>query len=87
MFPGLIEVKRTVFIEEDHQYKVSSRARQDARQQPRPGRPSGDAMSFWGYKFRNFVPHANSLAGNISRFILRIELTRLLTIMPNIALL
>lgn len=36
------------FIEEDHQYKVNSRARQDARQQPRPGRPSGDAMSFWG---------------------------------------
>ncbi|KAB8291731.1 hypothetical protein EYC80_006528 [Monilinia laxa] len=41
----------TVFIEEDNQYKVTSRARQDARQQPRPGRPSGDAMSFWGYKF------------------------------------
>ncbi|KAA8563743.1 hypothetical protein EYC84_011761 [Monilinia fructicola] len=41
----------TIFIEEDHQYKVNSRARQDARQQPRPGRPSGDAMSFWGYKF------------------------------------
>ncbi|KAJ8068243.1 hypothetical protein OCU04_003811 [Sclerotinia nivalis] len=41
----------TVFIEEDHQYKVKTRARQDARQQPRPGRPSGDAMSFWGYKF------------------------------------
>ncbi|CAD6445064.1 bf97a254-7ea1-44ce-9949-889bd8ccca96 [Sclerotinia trifoliorum] len=41
----------TVFIEEDHQYKVKTRARQDARQRPQPGRPSGDAMSFWGYKF------------------------------------
>lgn len=36
------------FIEEDHEYKVKSRARQDARQRPQPGRPSGDAMSFWG---------------------------------------
>ncbi|EMR90125.1 putative protein rai1 protein [Botrytis cinerea BcDW1] len=39
------------FVEEDHQYKVVTRARQDARQRPQPGRPSGDAMSFWGYKF------------------------------------
>lgn len=36
------------FVEEDHQYKVVTRARQDARQRPQPGRPSGDAMSFWG---------------------------------------
>lgn len=36
------------FIEEDHQYKVKSRAIQDARQRPQPGRPSGDMMSFWG---------------------------------------
>lgn len=36
------------FVEEDHQYKVMTRARQDARQRPQPGRPSGDAMSFWG---------------------------------------
>ncbi|ATZ58569.1 Bcrai1 [Botrytis cinerea B05.10] len=41
----------TIFVEEDHQYKVVTRARQDARQRPQPGRPSGDAMSFWGYKF------------------------------------
>ncbi|KAI9641210.1 decapping endonuclease targeting mRNA [Ciborinia camelliae] len=42
---------RGMMTKEDHHYKVQSRARQDARQQPRPGRPSGDAMSFWGYKF------------------------------------
>ncbi|EDN92963.1 hypothetical protein SS1G_08828 [Sclerotinia sclerotiorum 1980 UF-70] len=41
---------RGMMTKEDHQYKVKTRARQDARQRPQPGRPSGDAMSFWVYK-------------------------------------
>lgn len=40
----------TIFLEENHQYKLSSQARQ-SRQVPQPGRPSQDMMSFWGYKF------------------------------------
>ncbi|KAK2628473.1 hypothetical protein QTJ16_001576 [Diplocarpon rosae] len=38
------------FIEENHEYKLQSQARQ-SRQQTNPGRPSQDMMSFWGYKF------------------------------------
>ncbi|PBP17596.1 RAI1-like protein [Diplocarpon rosae] len=38
------------FIEENHEYKRQSQARQ-SRQQTNPGRPSQDMMSFWGYKF------------------------------------
>lgn len=40
----------SVFLEEDHAYKVKSQAQQ-MRQTTRPGRPSQDAMSYWGYKF------------------------------------
>ncbi|KAH8588382.1 protein RAI1 [Bisporella sp. PMI_857] len=40
----------TIFIEENHEYKRQSQARQSA-QVPQPGRPSQDMMSFWGYKF------------------------------------
>ncbi|KAK0116303.1 decapping endonuclease targeting mRNA [Cadophora gregata] len=39
-----------VFIEENHEYKRQSQARQ-SRQFSQPGRPSQDMMSFWGYKF------------------------------------
>ncbi|PVH81686.1 Dhp1-interacting protein Din1 [Cadophora sp. DSE1049] len=40
----------TIFIEENHEYKRQSQARQ-SRQFSQPGRPSQDMMSFWGYKF------------------------------------
>jgi len=40
----------TIFIEENHEYKRRSQARQ-SQQKPQPGRPSQDMMSFWGYKF------------------------------------
>jgi len=40
----------TIFIEENHEYKRQSQARQ-SQQVPQPGRPSQDMMSFWGYKF------------------------------------
>ncbi|KAM3073564.1 decapping endonuclease targeting mRNA, variant 2 [Clarireedia jacksonii] len=40
----------TIFIEENHEYKSKSHARQSASR-PAPGRPSQDMMSFWGYKF------------------------------------
>jgi len=40
----------TIFLEENHKYKLDSQARQSA-QRPQPGRPSQDMMSFWGYKF------------------------------------
>jgi len=43
-------VKDTIFIEENHEYKRQSQARQ-SRQFSQPGRPSQDMMSFWGYKF------------------------------------
>jgi RAT1-interacting protein len=35
------------FIEENHEYKLKSHARQSASR-PAPGRPSQDMMSFWG---------------------------------------
>jgi RAT1-interacting protein len=37
----------TIYIEENHEYKLKSRARQSA-QVSQPGRPSQDMMSFWG---------------------------------------
>ncbi|KAL3427097.1 hla class iii protein dom3z [Phlyctema vagabunda] len=40
----------TIFLEENHGYKLQSQARQ-SRQVSQPGRPSQDMMSFWGYKF------------------------------------
>ncbi|KAE8446141.1 Protein rai1 [Mollisiaceae sp. DMI_Dod_QoI] len=40
----------TIFIEENHAYKLQSHARQ-SQQVSQPGRPSQDMMSFWGYKF------------------------------------
>ncbi|PSS10595.1 hypothetical protein M430DRAFT_21950 [Amorphotheca resinae ATCC 22711] len=40
----------TIFIEENHEYKLKSQAKQ-SQQVPQPGRPSQDMMSFWGYKF------------------------------------
>ncbi|KAI9052299.1 hypothetical protein LZ554_003653 [Drepanopeziza brunnea f. sp. 'monogermtubi'] len=40
----------TIFIEENHEYKRQSQARQ-MRQPSHPGRPSQDMMSYWGYKF------------------------------------
>ncbi|TVY52089.1 Decapping nuclease RAI1 [Lachnellula cervina] len=40
----------TIFIEENHGYKLDSQKRQ-SQQRPQPGRPSQDMMSFWGYKF------------------------------------
>ncbi|KAH8821548.1 protein RAI1 [Xylogone sp. PMI_703] len=40
----------TIFIEENHSYKLQSQARQ-SQQVPRRGRPSQDMMSYWGYKF------------------------------------
>jgi len=43
-------VKGTIFLEENHAYKLQSQAKQ--HQQPsQPGRPSQDIMSYWGYKF------------------------------------
>jgi RAT1-interacting protein len=38
---------RFSFIEENHEYKRRSQARQ-SQQVPQPGRPSQDMMSFWG---------------------------------------
>lgn len=40
----------TIFIEENHGYKLQSHAQQSSRVS-QPGRPSQDMMSFWGYKF------------------------------------
>ncbi|OBT78450.1 hypothetical protein VF21_00990 [Pseudogymnoascus sp. 05NY08] len=40
----------TIYIEENHDYKVQRQARQ-SRVQTAPGRPSQDMMSYWGYKF------------------------------------
>jgi len=40
----------TIFIEEDHSYKLASWEKQRQRPAP-PGRPSQDMMSYWGYKF------------------------------------
>lgn len=40
----------TIFIEENHDYKLASWEKQ-RQQRPRPGQPSQDVMSFWGYKF------------------------------------
>jgi len=40
----------TIFIEENHEYKLASQARQ-SKQISAPGRPSQDMMSYWGYKF------------------------------------
>ncbi|PBP16752.1 hypothetical protein BUE80_DR012588 [Diplocarpon rosae] len=49
-FMAAIFSDRDGFIEENHEYKLQSQARQ-SRQQTNPGRPSQDMMSFWGYKF------------------------------------
>jgi RAT1-interacting protein len=48
----------TIFIEEDHAAKLASRQAQK-KQQHRPGGPSQDLMSFWGYKFEtlSLIPH------------------------------
>ncbi|MCJ1276914.1 decapping endonuclease targeting mRNA [Puttea exsequens] len=40
----------SIFIEENHEYKLRSKERQHSRP-GRPGAPSQDLMSFWGYKF------------------------------------
>ncbi|EPE34132.1 Protein RAI1 [Glarea lozoyensis ATCC 20868] len=42
--------KGTIFLEENHEYKLESQQRQ-SQQFTQPGRPSQDMMSFWGYKF------------------------------------
>ncbi|CZT13320.1 probable Protein RAI1 [Rhynchosporium graminicola] len=47
---GAIFSDRDGFLEENHEYKRQSQARQ-SRQVSQPGRPSQDMMSFWGYKF------------------------------------
>ncbi|RDL35005.1 uncharacterized protein BP5553_06936 [Venustampulla echinocandica] len=39
--------QNTIFIEENHNYKLESQRRQ-SRQVTQPGRPSQDMMSFWG---------------------------------------
>lgn len=42
----------TIFIEENHAYKVNSRAKQASRKkQAGKGRPSDELMTYWGYKF------------------------------------
>jgi len=43
-------VKGTIFIEENHEYKLQQRQSQ-YNQPSQPGAPSQDLMSFWGYKF------------------------------------
>ena len=40
----------SIFLEENHLNKLSSREEQNS-QQTRPGAPSQDMMSYWGYKF------------------------------------
>ncbi|EON65981.1 hypothetical protein W97_05223 [Coniosporium apollinis CBS 100218] len=40
----------TIFIEENHEAKLASREQQ-MKQQSRPGAPSQEMMSYWGYKF------------------------------------
>ncbi|CAF9906341.1 decapping endonuclease targeting mRNA [Imshaugia aleurites] len=40
----------SIFIEENHEHKLESRKQQHA-QPSRPGAPSQDLMSYWGYKF------------------------------------
>ncbi|KAH8768636.1 protein RAI1 [Hyaloscypha sp. PMI_1271] len=40
----------TIFLEENHSYKLNSQAKQ-SQQVSQRGRPSQDMMSFWGYKF------------------------------------
>ncbi|CZS93688.1 probable Protein RAI1 [Rhynchosporium agropyri] len=47
---GAIFSDRDGFLEENHEFKRQSQARQ-SRQVSQPGRPSQDMMSFWGYKF------------------------------------
>ncbi|KAG9245313.1 protein RAI1 [Calycina marina] len=46
--------QETIFIEENHEYKRQSQARQSA-QVSQQGRPSQDMMSFWGYKFETLA--------------------------------
>ena len=41
----------SIFIEENHKTKLDSRQEQNARPMGRPGGPSQDMMSYWGYKF------------------------------------
>jgi hypothetical protein len=43
----IIFADRGSFLEENHEYKIESQARQ-SQQAPQPGRPSQDLMSFWG---------------------------------------
>jgi len=40
----------SIFLEEDHGNKLESREEQHS-QRTRPGAPSQDVMSYWGYKF------------------------------------
>src|SRR5271168_5602362 len=40
----------SIFLEENHGNKLESREEQHS-QQTRPGAPSQDVMSYWGYKF------------------------------------
>ena len=47
------------FIEENHEYKRQSQARQ-SRQFSQPGRPSQDMMSFWG-EFKVLIRHCDLL--------------------------
>ncbi|KAL2109200.1 hypothetical protein VUR80DRAFT_2819 [Thermomyces stellatus] len=39
----------TIFIEENHEYKIETRRKQERER--RPGRFTSDEMSYWGYKF------------------------------------
>ncbi|SPO00632.1 related to C.elegans dom-3 protein [Cephalotrichum gorgonifer] len=45
--------KNCLFIEENHQYRLDSRRKQD--NQRRSGRFTPDQMSFWGYKFETLA--------------------------------
>jgi RAT1-interacting protein len=45
--PSIYLANSSSFIEENHEYKLKSQARQ-SQQVPQRGRPSQDMMSFWG---------------------------------------
>lgn len=63
------------FIEENHEYKLNSQARQSA-QIPQPGRPSQDMMSFWG-KRRLSIPREREIN------ILKVTNSRLYVYFPD----
>ncbi|KAI9847844.1 MAG: decapping endonuclease targeting mRNA [Sclerophora amabilis] len=49
----------TIFIEENHEYKLTQQRNQRNQPPPRQDGPSQDMMSFWGYKFEtlSLIPH------------------------------